>query len=119
MPPPSFVGSTMGYLGGMRDVDPSWRVAVLVCCNERPAGHPRGCCGREAGEALVRGLRDRARTEGVRKALVVHRTGCLDVCGAGTVAVLGAERRIVEVGGAPLEDVWSVVCKALDGAVTR
>jgi predicted metal-binding protein len=82
----------------MREVEPAWRCAVVVCGNERSADHPRGSCGAERAQSLRAWLRDRARQHGLKHELVVHRGGCMDVCGEGTtVAVHGEGGRQVFV----------------------
>ncbi|MCB9671151.1 MAG: hypothetical protein H6736_07635 [Alphaproteobacteria bacterium] len=105
----------------MDDRTPTWDLAVLVCCNQRPEGSRRGCCGREPGEALVGWLRDRSRADGLKHRMVIHRTGCLDACAGGTsVALLSAsERSIVKVGPEDREAVWARVCDVLERPVTR
>jgi (2Fe-2S) ferredoxin len=64
---------------------------LFVCMNERPPGHPRGCCaGKGAGEVLValkrallaRGLDDRVRG---------NKAGCLDACEDGVSVVVYPE----------------------------
>lgn len=104
----------------MTPIHPSWTLAVLVCCNQRPDGHRRSACGRIAGEGLVAALKDRARAAECRKRLVVHRVGCLDACGNGTtVAFLDRGREIVKVDPSDDQAVWRRVCDHIDGTVTR
>ena len=99
---------------------PTWDLAILVCCNVRRDGHPRGCCG-AAGDPLVGWLRDRARETGRKNRIVAHRTGCLDACGGGTSVALLADgdQRLLKVDPTDREAVWSEVCDALERAVTR
>ncbi|MEZ4318017.1 MAG: hypothetical protein R3F61_10955 [Myxococcota bacterium] len=100
----------------MEEVDPTWSVAVVVCGNERAAGSSRGCCGRERGRELRMWLRDRARAEGIRSALVVHLGGCMDVCGAGTTVALhgrGGDRRVLVVEPDDREALWHEVVRAV------
>lgn len=95
----------------MLEVTPGWRCAVVVCCNERPPGHPRGSCGERNGVALRDWLRDRARAEGQRGAIVVHRGGCMDVCGQGTTVAVHGEggRRVLCVRDGDRELLWAAV----------
>lgn len=100
----------------MEEVDPGWRCAVVVCCNERPAGHPRGCCGEAAGAELRAWLRDRARADGLKRAVVVHRGGCMDVCGAGTTVGIHPREgvaRILVVGPDDREALWAAVAASV------
>ncbi len=103
----------------MQPVQPRWTHAVLVCCNEREEGRP--FCGQAGGEALVGWLRDRAREEGIKKRLVIHRTGCLSSCAAAgnTVAIIGPEgRSVFKVREEDREALWKAVRAAVDGPVS-
>jgi len=75
--------------------------------NERPAGHPRGCCSTKgAGEVLVafkRALRIRGLDGRVRG----NKAGCLDTCENGVSVVIYPEG--VWYGGVTPADVEEIV----------
>lgn len=67
-----------------------YRCHVFCCTNERPAGHPRGCCKDKGGDKLHNYMKVRAKEmglEGVR----INKSGCLDRCDLGPVMVVYPE----------------------------
>ena len=92
---------------------PSFQRHVLVCINERPADHPKGCC-KAAGGAEVR---DRLKAElsarGMSKAIRANNAGCLDQCQHGVSVVVYPEQ--VWYGGVTVDDVVEIVEKHLVG----
>lgn len=63
---------------------------VFCCGNERPAGHPRGCCKEKGGVDLRNYLKSRVselKIHGTR----VNMAGCLDRCELGAVMVIYPE----------------------------
>ena len=75
---------------GAGDPPPFYRAHVFCCTNERPAGHPRGCCKDKDSEALRNYMKARAKTlglEGVR----INNAGCLDRCELGPTMVIYPE----------------------------
>jgi len=63
---------------------------IFCCGNERPAGHPRGCCKERGGVDLRNYLKARAKEEGV-EGIRVNAAGCLDRCELGAVLVIYPE----------------------------
>ena len=47
------------------DPEPFYRLHVFCCVNERPAGHPRGCCKERGGVRLRNYLKARAKELGL------------------------------------------------------
>lgn len=67
-----------------------YRRHVFCCTNERPAGHPRGCCLAKGSLRLRNYMKARAKElglEGVR----VNTAGCLDRCELGPTMVIYPE----------------------------
>lgn len=63
---------------------------IFCCGNERPAGHPRGCCKERGGIELRNYMKARVselKIESVR----VNMAGCLDRCELGAVMVIYPE----------------------------
>ena len=81
---------TDGPTEAAEDPPPYYRAHVFCCTNERPAGHPRGCCKAKDSEALRNYMKARAKAlglEGVR----VNIAGCLDRCELGPTMVIYPE----------------------------
>ena len=63
---------------------------VFCCTNERPAGHPRGCCATKDGIELRNYMKARAKElslDDVR----INTAGCLDRCELGATMVIYPE----------------------------
>lgn len=67
-----------------------FRCHVFVCTNERPAGHPRGCCKNKGSEKLRDYMKARAKELGL-KGVRVNSAGCLDRCELGPTMVIYPE----------------------------
>ena len=81
---------TDGPADAAEDPPPYYRAHVFCCTNERPAGHPRGCCKNKDAEALRNYMKARSKAlglEGVR----VNIAGCLDRCELGPTMVIYPE----------------------------
>ena len=79
-----------GAADGAGDPPPFYRAHVFCCTNERPDGHPRGCCKDKDAEALRNYMKARAKAlglEGVR----INIAGCLDRCELGPTMVIYPE----------------------------
>ncbi|WP_114395467.1 (2Fe-2S) ferredoxin domain-containing protein [Oleisolibacter albus] len=73
------------------DPRPYFRAHVFCCTNERPDGHPRGCCKARGAEALRDQMKKRATALGLGKAVRINTAGCLDRCELGPVMVIYPE----------------------------
>lgn len=83
---------------------------IFCCDNERPAGHPRGCCKERGGETLRNYLKARVKEEGL-SGIRVNKAGCLDRCEAGAVMVIYPEGTWYTY--ASKEDVEEIIDKHL------
>ena len=63
---------------------------VFCCTNERPAGHPRGCCKEKGSEKLRNYLKARAKEVGLSD-VRINAAGCLDRCELGPTMVIYPE----------------------------
>jgi (2Fe-2S) ferredoxin len=80
---------------------------VFVCINERPKGHPKGCC-LEKGSAEIRdALRSELNTRGHAGAVRVNNAGCMDACAFGVALVIYPDG--IWYGGVRKEDVREIV----------
>ena len=72
------------------DPAPYYRVHVFCCVNERPAGHPRGCCKEKGSEQLRNYMKARAKALGLGD-VRINNAGCLDRCELGPTMVIYPE----------------------------
>ena len=86
---------------------PKYERHIFVCCNQREAGSPRGCCD-PAGEAkLQKAFKEALRARGLKGRVRANKAGCLDQCEHGPNVVVYPEQ--VWYGGVCLEDVDEIV----------
>ncbi len=69
------------------DPPPYYRLHVFCCTNERPPGHPRGCCKDRGAVALRNYMKARAKELGYSD-VRVNVAGCLDRCELGPTMVI-------------------------------
>ncbi len=70
---------------------PAYYEAHVFCCvNERPEGHPRGCCKAKGSEKLRDYMKARARELGLTR-VRINSSGCLDRCELGPTVVIYPE----------------------------
>jgi (2Fe-2S) ferredoxin len=67
-----------------------YRAHVFCCTNERPEGHPRGCCKRKGSERLRDYMKARAKELGLND-VRINTSGCLDRCELGPSVVIYPE----------------------------
>ena len=72
------------------DPAPYYEAHVFCCVNERPEGHPRGCCKRKGSERLRNYMKARAKELGL-KDVRINAAGCLDRCELGPSMVIYPE----------------------------
>ncbi len=92
---------------------PKFTHHIFVCGNQRPEGHPRGCCDPEGREALRASFKQTLKQRGLRGRMRANRSGCLDQCEHGPCVVVYPEG--VWYGGVALEDVSTIVEEHLLG----
>jgi (2Fe-2S) ferredoxin len=85
---------------------------IFCCGNERPAGHPRGCCKDKGGDALHNYMKVRAKEMGLQN-IRVNKAGCLDRCELGPTVVVYPEGVWYTV--ATREDVEEILEKHIKG----
>ena len=72
------------------DPAPYYEAHVFCCTNERPAGHPRGCCKARGSEKLRDYMKARAKEFGLSR-VRINTSGCLDRCELGPTMVIYPE----------------------------
>jgi len=61
---------------------------ILVCANQRPPGHPRGCCGAYGGPQVRDAFTMKILENGLQGRVRATMTGCMDQCELGCVVVV-------------------------------
>jgi (2Fe-2S) ferredoxin len=69
------------------DPAPYYRLHVFCCMNQRPAGHPRGCCLDRGAGKLRDYMKARAKELGFSD-VRINQAGCLDRCELGPTLVI-------------------------------
>ena len=86
-----------------------YRHHVFCCTNERPEGHPRGCCKAVGAEPLRDHMKKRATALGLGKTVRINLAGCLDRCELGPVLVVYPEGIWYRVGSpADVDEILQV-----------
>ncbi len=67
-----------------------YRKHVFCCINERPEGHPKGCCKHKGSERLRNYMKARAKELGLSD-VRINTSGCLDRCALGPSVVIYPE----------------------------
>jgi (2Fe-2S) ferredoxin len=86
---------------------------LFVCSNQRPAGHPRGCCEAGGGTAIRDALKQAIKERGLQSEIRANQAGCLDQCEWGPVIVIYPQG--VWYGRVTLADVPRIVEETLVG----
>jgi (2Fe-2S) ferredoxin len=67
---------------------PKFEKHIFVCGNQRPAGHPRGCCGPLAEAKLQKLFQQKLAEHGLKGKIRANQSGCLDQCEHGPNVVV-------------------------------
>lgn len=80
---------------------------IFICENQRPAGHPRGCC-KDKGAGEVKELfKKRLKELGLNSSIRANTAGCLDACEYGVTVVVYPEQ--IWYGGVKTDDVEEII----------
>ena len=80
---------------------------IFICGNQRPAGHPRGCCDPAAKAELQKLFKQKLAERGLKGKVRANQSGCLDQCEHGPNLVVYPEG--VWYGGVGLGDVDEII----------
>src|SRR5438270_8799271 len=86
---------------------PKFEKHIFVCGNQRPAGHPRGCCDPLAEAKLQKVFKQKLAERGLKGKVRANQSGCLDQCEHGPTVVVYPEA--VWYGRVQPEDVSEIV----------
>lgn len=88
---------------------------IFVCTNQRPEGHPRGCCDPENNAALQGKFKKALADHGLKGRVRANRAGCLDQCEHGPTVVVYPDN--VWYGFVTSDDVAEIVESHIAGGV--
>ncbi len=80
---------------------------VLVCTNEREAGHPKGCCTAVGSREVRERLKELVAEKGLKGKARVIMTSCLDICEGGPIVCVMPDNVWYE--GVRVEDAEEIV----------
>ena len=80
---------------------------IFVCTNQRPDGHPRGCCDPTAQGELHKLFKTGLAKRGIKGRVRANKAGCLDQCELGPTVVVYPEA--VWYGGVTAADVDEIL----------
>lgn len=86
---------------------PSFTHHIFICCNQRAAGHSRGCCNANGSEALRNAFKAEVKRRGLTPLVRANKSGCLDQCELGPTVVIYPQA--IWYGGVTLDDVPRIV----------
>ncbi len=92
---------------------PGYERHIFVCENERPEGHPRGCCAAKGSAAVRARLKRLIHEHGLEGRVRANQSGCLDQCERGITVVVYPEG--VWYGGVTLDDVDEIFTRHVLG----
>jgi (2Fe-2S) ferredoxin len=67
---------------------PPFTHLILVCCNKRPDGHPRGCCNPDESDALRKAFKQETKKRSLGPLIRATKSGCLEQCQHGPVVAI-------------------------------
>ena len=70
-----------------QDPELYYQTHILCCCNQRPEGHPRSCCGDRGGKELMETMTARIAEMGVENVTITE-AGCMERCELGPTMVI-------------------------------
>ena len=74
--------------GGHLSLMPKFEHHIFICGNQRPAGHPRGCCDPSAEARLQKRFKQKLAGHGLKGRVRANQSGCLDQCEHGPNIVI-------------------------------
>ena len=86
---------------------PRFEKHIFICGNQRPPGHPRGCCDPAAKAELQKLFKQKLAERGLKGRVRANQSGCLDQCEHGPNLVVYPEA--VWYGGVTLADVDEII----------
>ncbi len=64
---------------------------IFVCINQRPAGHPKGCCASKGSRDLLEKLKEELERRHLLGSAMANGSTCLETCPSGPCMVIYPE----------------------------
>jgi (2Fe-2S) ferredoxin len=84
---------------------------VFVCINERPKGHPKGCCLEKGSNEVRSALKAELKKRGLAGLVRANNSGCLDACEHGISMVIYPEG--IWYGKVTKEDIPEIIDRTI------
>ncbi len=84
---------------------------IFVCINERPKGHPKGCCFEKGSPAVRDALKAELKARKLSGVVRANNAGCLDACAFGASMVIYPDG--IWYGGVTQADVTEIVDRTI------
>jgi (2Fe-2S) ferredoxin len=84
---------------------------VFVCTNQRPAGHPKGCCASKGSEEVRTRMKEELKKRGLSRIVRGNAAGCLDACDHGVTLLVYPEG--IWYGGVVPDDVPEIIDRTI------
>lgn len=86
---------------------PAFTHHIFVCCNQRSADHPRGCCNPDGSDALRNALKSEINRRNLGPLVRANKSGCLEQCEHGPTVAIYPQG--IFYGGVTLDDVPRII----------
>ena len=86
---------------------PAFTHHIFVCCNQRSAGHRRGCCDPTGTEELRNAFKAEVKRRDLKPLVRANKAACLDQCEHGPNVVIYPQG--IFYGGVTLDDVTRII----------
>ncbi len=87
---------------------PKFDKHIFICTNQRPEGHPRGCCNPSGQAEIHRLFKTKLAQRGISGRVVrANKSGCMEQCEHGPTVVVYPEA--VWYGGVTADDVDEII----------
>lgn len=80
---------------------------IFICTNERPVGHPKGCCKEKGSEEILNTLKKELAVNGLKDEVRANKSGCFDACEFGVSIVVYPDA--IWYGGVMIDDVKEII----------
>jgi (2Fe-2S) ferredoxin len=92
---------------------PAFTHHIFVCCNQRSAEHPRGCCDPDGGNALRNAMKAEVKRRNLAPLVRANKAGCLEQCEHGPTIAIYPQG--IFYGGVTVDDVPRIVEETILG----
>lgn len=97
---------------------PPYECHIFVCENQRPTGHPKGCCADKGSPEVRARFKALIHEHGLKARVRANAAGCLDQCASGVTVVVYPEG--IWYAGVTLADVDEIFrCHIVGGEIVE